>query len=429
MDAFYASVEQRDDPSLRGKPVAVGGPAPRGVVSAASYEAREYGVHSAMPMVRALQICPQLIVPPLRMDKYAQISRQVFEIFRSFSPLVEPLSLDEAFLDLSGTERLEGPPKAIARAIKARVNKDLDLVVSVGLAPNKFLAKIASDLGKPDGLVVVEPAAVEVFLRPLPVSRVFGVGKVTQKGLHDLGINTIGELAEFPRAVLRKRFGELGDQLWSLARGIDDRPVEPEQAPKSIGHEDTFTEDMEDPAELEQILLEQADRVARRLRKGGWVARVVVLKAKTHDFKLYTRRRALQRPTSDGDVLARTAQELLAKLLRTAGPHTSRGPNQPAPLKLRLTGVTAAELSQSEAPRQLTFDEPEHARKDKLAETLDSITERFGKQMLSRASTLDRGQDRKRRRTTMRDRVEGDADYLGDDVGAYEVNDEVPDDD
>jgi DNA polymerase-4 len=412
MDAFYASVEQRDDPSLKGKPVAVGGPAPRGVVSAASYEAREYGVHSAMPMAKALKLCPQLIVPPLRMDKYAQISRQVFEIFHAFSPLVEPLSLDEAFLDVSGSERLQGSPRSVARAIKARVKSDLDLVVSVGLAPNKFLAKIASDLGKPDGLVVVDPDAVEAFLNPLPVSRVFGVGKVTQKGLHDLGIDTIGELAEFPRALLRKRFGEMGDQLWSLSRGIDDRAVEPERAPKSIGHEDTFTEDLEDTAELEQILLEQADRVARRLRKGGWVARVVVLKAKTHTFELFTRRRSLQRPTSDGDVLARTAQALFARLQRTKGP-----------LKLRLTGVTAAELSQSEAPRQLTFDEPEHAAKDKLAEALDSITDRFGKPMLMRASTLDRARDKQRRKTTMRDGVEGDADYLGDDVEAYDVDD------
>ncbi|MHC4815803.1 MAG: DNA polymerase IV [Planctomycetota bacterium] len=376
MDAFYASVEQRDNPSLRGKPVVVGGPSRRGVVSAASYEARTFGIHSAMPMAQALKRCPDLVAIFPRMKHYAQISRQVFAILEAFSPLLEPLSLDEAFVDLTGTQQLHGDALEVGRTIKRRVREELDLVVSVGIAPNKFVAKVASDLGKPDGLVLVGPDEVERFLHPLPVSRIFGVGQVTQKTLAALGIETIGALAAFPQDQLVGRLGEHGDQLWALARGQDDRAVVPHRAPKSVGHENTFSEDKRDLDELTRIVQEQADRVARRLRRQGLLSRTVVLKVKTADFKQRTRRRRLHRATSDGDELGKNAGELLAKLLPGLGP-------------VRLTGVTAADLSREEEPRQLTFDEPQHCQRDQLAKTLDRISDRFGLGTVTRASALE----------------------------------------
>lgn len=376
MDAFFAAVEQREDPRLRGRPVAVGGAPPRGVVAAASYEARPFGVHSAMPTAQALQRCPELEVLPPRFELYAEVSRHVFEIFRAHSPLVEGLSLDEAFLDLTGTRRLQGDAEQVARAIKQRVRAELDLVVSIGIAPSKFVAKIASDIGKPDGLVVVRPGEVRGFLDPLPVSRVFGVGRVTQNSLARLGVHTIGQLAAFDRDVLVTRFGELGQQLRQLASGEDPRAVEPEREPRSIGHEDTFAADLTDLDELRRIVQEQADRVARRLRRQGYLARVVVLKAKTDRFQLYTRRRSLGRPTLDGGEIGRVAQELLVKLLRS----------RPAPL--RLTGVSVAELVQEQGPRQLSFDEPEQDRTRRLARTLDAITDKYGRAALVRASIL-----------------------------------------
>jgi DNA polymerase-4 len=376
MDAFYASVEQRDNPDLQGKPVVVGGPSRRGVVSAASYEARVFGIHSAMPMARALKLCPHLVALPPRIRHYAEISEEVFDILRCYSPLVEPLSLDEAFVDLTGTERLHGEAWQVAKAIKREVREQLKLVVSVGVGPSKFVAKLASDLGKPDGLVLVAADELERFLHPLPVSRIFGVGRVTLKALGRMGIATIGDLAAFPAEVLRTRFGEHGDHLWSLARGIDDRGVVPERQAKSIGHENTFADDKGDPDELRRILLEQADRVARRLRRHQLKASVVVLKAKTPQFKLLTRRRTLPRATSDGGVIGTVAGELLAELMQ----------QHPGPF--RLTGVAGAGLVPEQEVRQLTLDEPVHQQRDELARTLDTIAERYGQGAVQRASML-----------------------------------------
>jgi DNA polymerase-4 len=394
MDAFYASVEQRDNPDLRGRPVVVGGPARRGVVSAASYEARRFGIHSAMPMARAMRRCSELVVIPPRMEHYAAISDQVFAIFREYSPLVEPLSLDEAFIDVSGTERLHGEPADIARAIKRCVRERLDLVVSIGVAPNKFVAKVASDHGKPDGLVVVALDEVLDFLHPLPVGRIFGVGKVTLKALGRMGITTIGELAAYPRDALRSRFGEHGEHLWSLSRGVDERAVEPRHEAKSLGHENTFAADKSDLEELTLIVKEQADRVAGRLRKHGLRAGGVMLKAKTADFKLLTRQRRLPRPTCDGDTLGRTAGELLAALMAEV----------PGPF--RLTGVAGTDLTSEEEPRQLTLDEPEHKQREELARTLDAISARFGAGLVERASTLERKESRERRHVYEEDEVE-----------------------
>ena len=376
MDAFFASVEQRDDPGLRGLPVVVGGAPPRGVVAAASYQAREFGIHSAMPMVQAIKRCPDLVVVPPNGKAYAQVSARVMEILGSFSPLVEPLSLDEAFVDISGTERLYGPPEKLAASLKARMRQELDLVVSVGVAPNKHVAKIASDLDKPDGLVIVEPEEVSEFLRPLSVSRIFGVGPVTRQKLEAMEIHTIGQLALRSEQELSERLGVAGQQIVRLARGQDSRPVEVEREEKSISHEDTFASDIDDLEELERVVQDQADRVAARLRRHGLAARVVVLKAKAADFTLRTRRRTLPRRTSDGSMIGAAARTLLGKLMRQGfGP-------------LRLTGVAAADMAPEDEPGQLTFDEPQRQQEKSLGQTLDQITAKFGKGSLVRGTKL-----------------------------------------
>lgn len=377
MDAFYASVEQRDAPALRGQPVAVGGPARRGVVAAASYEARRFGVKSAMPVARALELCPELHVIHPRFEVYQAISERVFAILASYSPLVEPLSLDEAFVDLTGTERLHGDALEVARAIKARVRGELELVVSVGVGPNKLCAKIASDLGKPDGLVVVHAEEARAFLHPLPVGRLFGVGKVTEERLHELGIRTVAELAAWPRDTLRAKLGSLGDELWQQAQAEDERAVVADRPPESIGAEDTFAHDLLGLEELEPRVREQAERVARRLRADGFRARVVVLKVKTADFALRTRRRSLVRATSDAAVIHRVACELLRKL------HPGLGP-------VRLTGVTAGALEAGAAPVQLSLEaEPaQEERGESLGRTLDEISARFGEGALVRGSAI-----------------------------------------
>ncbi|MGZ8441745.1 MAG: DNA polymerase IV, partial [Candidatus Deferrimicrobiaceae bacterium] len=269
LDAFYASVEVLDHPELRGKPVIVGGDERRGVVAAASYEARKFGVHSAIPTATAKRLCPKGIFLPVRMSRYAEMSDMVFAIYRRFTPLVEPLSIDEAFLDVTGCDRLFGSAEEAARKIKAAVREETGLTVSAGVAPNKFLAKIASDLGKPDGLTVVPLGGEQVFLDPLPVGKMWGVGKVTGEALLGRGIRTIGDLRRSPREMLVGAFGAHGEHLYELARGIDDRPVETERDAKSIGHEDTFDHDLRDRGAMRRELLSLADRVSSRLRRGG----------------------------------------------------------------------------------------------------------------------------------------------------------------
>ncbi|HEV8711811.1 MAG TPA: DNA polymerase IV, partial [Candidatus Binatia bacterium] len=244
MDAFYAAIEQRDFPELRGKPLIVGGDRNRGVVATASYEARPYGIHSAMPMAQALKLCPQAIVVPPRRERYVEVSRQIFAVLRSFTPLVEPLSLDEAFLDVTTSESLFGPAREIARQIKTRIRDETQLTASAGIAPNKFVAKIASDMQKPDGLVEVQADEILAFLHPLPVTRIWGVGRVTARTLHALGVQTISDLARFSQEILVARFGTHGAHLFQLAHGIDDRPVDPDQELKSLGEEETFIEDL-----------------------------------------------------------------------------------------------------------------------------------------------------------------------------------------
>src|SRR5262245_857727 len=294
MDAFYASVEQRDRPELRGRPVIVGGSAEgRGVVSAASYEARAFGVHSAMPTATARRLCPHGVFLPVRMAHYAEVARQVRDILFSFTPLVEPLSLDEAFLDVAASEHLFGPAPAIARQIKDRVRGETGLVASVGVAANKFLAKLAGDLGKPDGLVVLGPERVRAFLDPLPVGRLWGVGAKGEKRLHALGLRTIGQVAALAEDVLAGHLGEAGRQPSRLARGLDDRAVVPDEEAQSLSTETTFARDVGDRAALRACLLELVEHLAGRLRRRGVRARTVELKARTAEFRTHTRSQTL----------------------------------------------------------------------------------------------------------------------------------------
>ena len=379
LDAFYAAVEQRDDPALRGKPVLVGGSERRGVVASCSYEARTFGIHSAMPMAEALRRCPRAIVVRHRMERYAEASRGFFQILGDYSPEVEGLSLDEAFLDLTGSERLLGDGPTVAAAIKRRVREQLSLVASVGVAPIKLAAKIASDIDKPDGLRVVPPDQLLAFLHPLPVGRLWGVGAATREVLASLGLHSIGDVARYPEGALVARLGAItGRHLAALARGEDARPVISEQAPVSIGHQETFEDDLDDPGEIAVILLDQADRVAARLRDHELRARVAVLIIKYDDFRQITRRTTLASSTSDGGVLARTAIELLGKVAiepRKGG-------------RVRLCGISATELEARDAPRQLGFDDPERARGERLGDALDKVTAKFGKAAVRRAVHL-----------------------------------------
>jgi DNA polymerase IV len=362
MDAFYASVEQRDDPKLLGKPVIVGGHPKRGVVLAASYEVRPFGVRSATPMARALKLAPKAIVVPPRFTAYAEASARVFEIFESVTPLVEGLSLDEAFLDVSASTTLFGQPAAIAASLRRRIRDELSLPASAGIAPVKFVAKIASDLAKPDGQREVREGDVRAFLAQLPVARLWGVGPRTEELLHAKGLRTLGDVAACEPAWLEAQLGSGGSRLRELALGIDDRPVVPDRQQKSLGAEDTFEEDLEGEEALRPHLHAQALRVGRRLRRAGLVGRVVVLKQKLADFTLLTRRRTLPAPTDDGQLLYREALALLGEMPKGA---------------VRLTGVSAQDLS----PRgsgQLGLFAAGPLREGKLNTTLDAIVERFG---------------------------------------------------
>ena len=376
LDAFYASVEQRDRPELRGKPVLVGGSRRRGVVLAASYEARPFGCRSAMPMAEATRLCPQAEVVSPRMEAYAAVSEKFRDILDAYTPLVEPISIDEAFLDVGGTERLHGPAPVVARAIKDRVRRELELTASVGVAAVKRVAKIASDLGKPDGLVVVPSDETRACLAPLPVERLFGVGPKTAKLLRGLGIETLGQVARHPIEALAARLGAThAAELQALARGEDARHVVADRAAVSIGAEETFEEDLVDGPLLRRRVTGQAERVAERLRRTAQVASCVVLKLKDPEFHITTPRRTLPAPTRDGRVIAKVALELLdAARVRAPG--------------VRLSGVSATTISPADAPRQLTLDEPERARGERLGETLDKIRDRFGRDAVARAALL-----------------------------------------
>jgi DNA polymerase-4 len=363
MDAFYASVEQRDRPELRGRPVIVGAdPRGRGVVSAASYEARVFGVRSAMPISRAARLCPHGVFVPVDMEKYARVSEEIMAILGDFSPLVEPVSVDEAFVDLTGTESLFGAPADTVQRIKQRIREATGLGASAGLASNKFIAKIASDLRKPDGLVIVPPGREAAFLAPLPVERLWGVGKATARSLAALGVASIGQLQRLPRATLVSRLGGHGADLHALAFGRDDRPVEPWTPPKSMGAETTFERDVDDRARLETTLRGQAERVARELRAGGVAASRVTLKLRFADFHTITRSHTGD-PTQDGLELYRRAAGLFAR--------------ERLVQRVRLIGVSASALGRPESG-QLGLLDADTVRRERLARAVDGITGRFG---------------------------------------------------
>ena len=363
MDAFYASIEQRDRPELRGRPVIVGAsPTGRGVVSAASYEARPYGVRSAMPISRAARLCPHAAFVPVDMQKYQRVSAQIMGILVDFSPLVEPVSVDEAFVDLSGTDSLFGSPLDAVRLIKRRILAETGLTASAGLAANKFVAKVASELEKPDGLVVVVAGDEARFLGALPIERLWGVGRVMAKALGDLGFTTIGQLQRAPRSILGRRFGKHGEALHDLAFGRDDRPVEPYGIPKSIGAEETFGVDCTNPAQLKTTLRAHAERVAAELREGGFSAGRVTLKLRLAPFETHTRSVSGE-PTQDGLELYRRALALLERD-RVTRP-------------VRLIGLSASRLGPS-GKGQLDLLDPAALRRERLARVVDRLTARFG---------------------------------------------------
>ena len=372
LDAFYASVEVLDDPSLRGKPVIVGGgPNERGVVMAASYEAREYGVQSAMPLRTAGRRCPHGVFLPGRPDRYRDLSQQVMAIFASYTPLVEPISLDEAFLDVTASRAALGDGPTIGRGIKDRVLDEVGLVVSVGVATNKLIAKVASDLRKPDALVIVPPGEEAAFLAPLPIRRLWGVGPQAQKALGDYGVVTIGDLAALEPSTLQRRFGKHGADLASRARGEDSSRVESFHAPKSVGHEHTFNHDVVDPRRLEATLLDLADSVAGRLRHHDLAAGAVQLKLRYEGFETLTRQAPLPHQTRETDPIYQAGLALLRRTL-VAG------------RAVRLVGLTAISLSDAQ---QLTlFGAPE--RSDRLTRSIDAVRDRFGDGAITRARLL-----------------------------------------
>ncbi len=382
MDAFYASVEERERPELVGRPLIVGGtPQVRGVVAAANYAVRKFGVHSAMPTSKALKLCPQAIVLPPRMGFYSQVSEQIREIMFRYSPLVEPLSLDEAFIDVTGSRLLFGPAAEIGRRIKQEIRESVRLVASVGVAPNKFLAKIASDIDKPDGCVVVDPQAVQQFLDPLPVGRLWGVGRVTGAAMEQLGIRTIGQVRATSVEILKQHFGAAGEHLWQLAHGIDERRVVPDREAKSVSHETTFPEHIDDRDVLRAWFVELTEQVACRLRRHNLRGRTVQLKIRFADFHTITRAKTLPQPTNITDEISRTAVEIFENCPAVRGQR----------IRLVGVGVSGFESSGSDGAQkvqQSLFADEEREKQAHLDQATDRIRERFGSAAVHRGSGL-----------------------------------------
>jgi len=367
MDAFYPSVEVLDNPALKGKPVIVGGSKERGVVASASYEARKFGVHSAQPTAKARRLCPEGIFLPVRMSRYQEVSKQIFEIYHRFTPLVEPLSIDEAFLDVTGSIRLFGQSENIAKKIKQIILIETGLTVSAGVAPSKFAAKIASDIDKPDGLTVVPANGVRDFLDPLPIKKMWGVGKVTQSALNQLNIHTFRDLRQTPVKILEKKFGKHGAKIHLLAMGIDERDVIPEHDVKSIGHEQTFLQDIISLETAQKELLALSNKVARRMHHKGLIGKTVTIKVKYFDFVQITRSTTLPKSINDGLEIYSAACRLLEKTEVTKKP-------------IRLLGVSLSQLSFLGTGTQLSlFDQDQSSQKrQRLNTVLDSLYKRFG---------------------------------------------------
>ena len=379
MDAFYASVERLDDPALEGLAVIVGGLGPRGVVATANYEARKYGVHSAMPMGQARRLCPHARFIRPRMDRYREKSAEVFSVFRAFTPLVEGLSLDEAFLDVTGSLRLFGGPLEIAQQIKQTIRAETGLTASVGVAHNKFLAKLASDARKPDGLLWIREEQVHDFLDPMPIARMWGIGRQTAPKLRALGILTIGQLRQADTALLRPALGHRIEHFQGLARGADGREVEPQRPDQSISHEVTFDADIGDGAELLAELQRQTESVAQRLRAQGLMARTVVVKIRDRDFQTVTRSRSLHACSSSTRTLYRMARALFENW---------RSDHRTTPLRLLGVGVTGLEPGGSGA--RAVGDNLDSRGEQDIDRVADQINRRFGAAGLSHAQTLRR---------------------------------------
>ena len=377
LDAFFASVEQRDNPELRGRPVIVGGAGgedARGVVSAASYEARAFGVHSAMSLREAYRRCPQGVFLPVNGRRYQAASRDVMSILRRFTPQVEPISIDEAFLDVTGSAALFGDGPAIARLIKDAVRDEVGLTVSVGVASTKLVAKIASDLRKPDGLVVVPRGEEKAFLEPLPIARLWGVGEKTAIALAEYSVRTIGDLAALPPDLLVRRFGKHGASLVDRARGMDADPVHDGDPAKSVGHEHTFDVDSSDPEVIERTLLAMSDGVAGRLRSAGVKAGTVTVKIRDSAFRTITRQRTLAEPTDLTEPIFRAALELARPEVRG--------------MRVRLLGVSASNLGDRE---QLSLFESVEPRRRRAVEAADSLRRRYGDRAVTRARLIGAG--------------------------------------
>ena len=373
MDAFYAAVEQKDNPQLQGKPVIVGGTGldDRGVVSTASYEARKYGVHSAMPIKQARKLCPEGVFLPCRGERYAKISQQIFNIMSDFTPRIEKISIDEAFLDLTGCHHLFGTSREIGQKIKKRIQKELDLVASIGIAPNKFLAKLASDLEKPAGFKVIAEDEIAEVLDPLPVKNIWGVGEKTAAVLAEQGIKTVEQLKKYSTEELEALFGKLGHQLYQLARGIDKREVEVGEETKSISHEKTFRRDLKQEDPLFSILMELSEMVGRRLRKKRFKGKTVFIKLRYDDFNTLTRQKTLQRPFFTTEKIYQTGKELILQenLL-----------NRP----VRLLGIGVSNLIEKSAQQLSLFDD----HREDLVRTLDEIKNKYGEKSVFRARQL-----------------------------------------
>jgi len=383
MDAFFAAIEQLDNPEYRGKPVVVGadpkGGSGRGVVSASSYEARKFGIHSAMPISEAYRRCPKAVFVYPRMGRYSEMSRTIMNILGEFSPLIEQISVDEAFMDCSGTERLFGPPRELGMNIKNEIRARTGLTASVGIASNKSIAKIASDLEKPDGLTICPFGREQEFLSPLPIEKLWGAGKKTVLYLNSLGFKKIGDIARVPCNEMEQRLGKWGIHLWQLARGIDERSISTDYPQKSISEEHTFGKDTSDSAVIEQTLLVLADQVARRTRKHAAKGRTVTLKIRLEGFETYTRSRTLPFPVSDTFTIRDTAIALFRNF-------------DCGKKKVRLVGVKISNLTGSgEQPQLDLFDaascDPDLGRKEKIEEILDSLRNQHGSHV-KRASLL-----------------------------------------
>lgn len=371
MDAFFASVVQLDNPELRGRPVLTGGDGPRGVVSAASYEARRFGCHSAMPMAQAKRLCPDAVIVKVPGERIRHFSSAVFEIFDRVTPLVEPLSVDEAFLDVTGSARLLGDAVTIAKNIRAQIQSELGLTASVGVSFNKFLAKLASDMDKPDGLTVIRPEDVGRVLPPLSIERMWGVGPATADRLTQQGVRTFGDLSSLSREELDMRFGKYGDRFYRLSRGLDNRKVTPDHEAKSIGQEQTFGQDVEDVDHVRSILLGQVQQVGRRLRRHGMKARGVGLKIRFGDFQTISRSGTLAEPSDLTDDLWRVAKDLFDKWAR----------HEFSPV--RLIGVHVDRLDKADVQMDL-FTDPRREKQRSLDRAMDAIQDRFGKQSVRR---------------------------------------------